>query len=167
MRLLAKTAIAAVLLGGPLGAAIVAATPAGAAPASSYTQTVYQTWDINNTAIAPAVNPCTGDPATGTARTNLVNHVTLQGGDNVWATFTETDDVSITDTGTGETYAGELTFWGNFNLNEQNQNSEFTGNGELRGDQGDSIGFHEVAVFAETATGQVTVNFDNPTFTCG
>jgi hypothetical protein len=107
----------------------------------------------------------------GPDRTNLVNHLTYLTDpstgqpDNIWSTFTETDHVAITDTGTGETFSGELTFWGNFNLNEKNTNSSFTGNGQLHGNQGGIIGYHEVSHFATNALGQVTVSFDNPTFT--
>jgi hypothetical protein len=148
-----------------LGLAIGTGASALAAPASSTTQTVHQTWDLSNTSITPP-NPCTGNDISGTARTNLVNHITVHG-DEIWATFTETDRVTITDAGTGENYSGEFTFWGNYNLNQRNTNNTFTGNGHLRGDQGGSITFHEVSHFTMNANGQVTVSFDNPTMTCG
>jgi hypothetical protein len=142
-----------------------AALPASADTASSYTQTVHQTWDLSNTSLG-LTNPCTNDPLSGNARTNLLNHVNVQG-DNLWATFTETDKIVATDAGTGETFSGEFTIWGGFNLNEQNSNSTFTASGQLQGDQGDTIGYHEVAHSTLTPGDQLTVSFDNPTLTCG
>jgi hypothetical protein len=47
----------------------------------------------------------------------------------VWSTFTEENKVSATDPTTGVTSTGHATFWRNFNLNERNSNTTFTGRG--------------------------------------
>jgi hypothetical protein len=96
-----------------------------------------------------------------------VNHVTFfPAGDEVWATFTETGKVTLTDSN-GVTYTGHLTAWGNFNMNEKNANNSFTLTVMLAGSDGSSITAHEVQHFALNANGVVTVNFDRMTLSCG
>jgi hypothetical protein len=118
-----------------------------------------------------ATNPCTGDTfngGTGIQFTgNLVNHVTyFTESDEMWATFTETGAIAGTDDGTGVTYSGHATVWGNFNLNERNQNSEFTLTIHAAGPDGSSITAHETTVFVVNGNGDVTVNFDKASLTC-
>jgi hypothetical protein len=163
-------AVAAVLVGG-------VGLPAGTAFASSpngqtvtYTQSVHGVFDEPQ-----AINPCNGDafvaPDGGPGvqfSGNLVNHVTyFTNSDEVWGTFTETGKVAGTDAGTGVTYSGQATAWGNFNMNERNQNSEFTLTIHLTGSDGSSITGHETTVFVDNGNGVVTVNFDGGPLTCG
>jgi hypothetical protein len=84
----------------------------------------------------------------------------------VWATFTETGKVSLTDAN-GVTYSGHFTVWGGFNLNERNTNNTFTLTVNLAGSDGSTIVAHEVQHFALNANGTVTVNFDTMRLTCG
>ena len=71
------------------------------------------------------------------------------------------------DDGTGATYTGHATAWGNVNLNEKNQNSEFTFAVHATGSDGTSITAHETTVFVLNANGTGTVNFDNFSLACG
>src|SRR6266568_1614624 len=137
----AKLAGAAVLLavGG------FAMWPAAAFAASPNGQTVTETDNVHGTFYEPeATNPCNGD--------------TFNGGQG--APFTETGKVVATDDGTGVTYSGHATAWGNFNLNERNQNSEFTLTIHLSGSDGSSITAHETTVFVMNGIGDITVDFD-------
>lgn len=113
-------------------------------------------------------NPCSGaDLVSVEASGNLVNHVTyFPDGDEVWATFTETGQVTILDSN-GVTYTGHFTVWGNFNVNEQNANNTFTLTFMLKGSDGSTLTLHEVQHFALNANGVVTVNFDTTRLTCG
>ena len=118
-----------------------------------------------------ATNPCSGDTFNGGAGIvftgNLVNHVTyFTQSDEMWATFTETGAIAGTDDGTGVTYRGHATVWGNFNMNERNQNSEFTLTIHATGSDGSSISAHETTVFVVNSNGDVTVNFDKFNLTC-
>jgi len=149
----------------------VAAAPAfGASPNG---QTVTETEHVHGTFFEPeATNPCNGDTFNGGQGIqftgNVVNHVTFfTNSDEVWATFTETGAISGTDDGTGVTYTGHATAWGNFNMNERNGNSEFTLTIHATGSDGSSITAHETTVFATNANGDVTVNFDKFSLTCG
>jgi hypothetical protein len=136
-------------------------------------QTVTETDHIHGTFLEPgATNPCTGDTFNGGQGIqftgNLVNHVTyFTNSDEVWATFTETGAILGTDDGTGATYSGHATAWGNFNMNERNGNSTFTLTIHATGSDGSSITGHETTVFATNAHGDVTVNFDKMKLTCG
>ena len=82
------------------------------------------------------------------------------------ATITETGKVSVLD-GSGVTYNGRITLWGNFNLNEKNTNNTFTFSIKLSGSDGSSITGHEVQHFALNANGVVMGSFDRMTLTCG
>ena len=170
-----RTAIRRLAAGVLIGAAAVAvAAPAFAASPNG--QTVTETDHIHGVFDEPnATNPCNGDAfmapdgSVGAQFTgNLVNHVTFfTQSDEVWSTFTETGSVIGTDAKTGVVYTGRATAWGNFNQNERNQTSAFTLTIHLTGSDGSTITGHETTVFTMNANGTVTVNFDNPTFTCG
>ena len=154
-----------------LAAATMAAAPAFAASPNG--QTVTETQNVHGVFLEPeATNPCTGNTFNGGAGIqftgNLVNHVTFfTNSDEFWATFTETGKIVGTDDGTGATYTGHATAWGNFNLNERNQNTEFTLTIHATGSDGTSITAHETTVFVMNANGTVTVNFDKFSLTCG
>ncbi len=151
--------------------ASLAIGPANAA--SPHGQTVTSTQNVHGVFYEPqATNPCTGDTFNGgngiQFTGNLVNHVTFfTASDEVWATFTETGAISGTDDGTGVTYSGHATVWGNFNMNERNQNTEFTLTIHAAGSDGSAIIAHETTVFVMNANGTVTVNFDKFSLGCG
>lgn len=139
-------------------------------------QTVTETQHIHGVFDEPAAtNPCNGDAfvapdgGAGVQFTgNLVNHVTyFTQSDEVWSTFTETGAVLGTDVGTGVTYIGHTTAWGNFNQNERNQNSEFTLTIHITGSDGSSITGHETTAFVLNGNGDLTVDFDKLHLTCG
>jgi hypothetical protein len=165
----AKLAGAAVLL----AAGGFAMWPAAAFAASPNGETVTQTDNVHGTFYEPnATNPCTGDTFNGGKGAlftgNLVEHVTFfTNSDEMWATFTETGKVVATDDGTGVTYSGHATAWGNFNLNERNTNNAFTLTIHLSGSDGSSITAHETTVFVMNANGNVTVSFDKLSLSCG
>lgn len=154
-----------------LSAATALSAPAGAASPNG--QTVTMTQNVHGTFYEPqATNPCTGDTfnqGQGIQFTgNLVNHVTyFTASDEVWATFTETGSIMGVDDGTGATYSGKATAWGNFNMNEKNTNNEFTLTIHATGSDGSSITAHEVTVFVMNANGSVTASFDKASLTCG
>ncbi len=70
-------------------------------------------------------NPCTNDTVVWHVDGNAVEHVTFfPGGDEFWATFTETGTVSFSEAGVD--WSGHFTEWGNDNQNETNGNATFT-----------------------------------------
>jgi hypothetical protein len=150
-----------------LGAAAVALTggPALAAAGGSghtVTMTEHQHGTFTDD---QATNPCTGAPGVAIFDGNAVEHVTyFPGSDEVWSTFTETGKVSVT--WSGVTYAGHATTWGNFNLNEKNSNTTFTLTIRVFAPDGSGVAGHEVSHFALNASGQITVNFDKPSWAC-
>jgi len=152
-------------------ASIVAVAPAFAGSPNG--QTVTETDHVHGSFYEPAAtNPCTGDTFNGGQGAlfdgNLVNHVTyFSNSDEVWSTFTETGAIQATDDGTGVTYSGHATAWGNFNMNEKNGTSAFTLTIHLLGSDGSSLAAHETTAFATNANGDVTVNFDKFSLTCG
>jgi hypothetical protein len=159
-----------------LGATVLAVAMmlacATAAQAANHT-TVTETDHIHGAFTEPefSQNPCTGAAITSfDAYGNVVDHVTyfVEDGQTteVWATFTETGKVTLTDAN-GVTYSGHFTVWGNFNLNERNTNDTFTLTFMISGDDGSSIVGHEVQHFALNANGDVTVDFDNLRLSCG
>ena len=156
-----------------LAAAAVCVASAPAFGGSPNGQTVTETDHVHGTFSEPeATNPCTDDTFNGGEGVqftgNLVDHVTYFTNSNeVWATFTETGAISGTDDGTGVTYTGHATAWGNFNVNERNGNSVFTLTIHAAGSDGSSITAHETTVFATNANGDVTVNFDKASLSCG
>jgi hypothetical protein len=144
-----------------------AAVPAYAAPGGTG-HTVTSTDNFHGTTSFQDFNPCTGNLLNINTTSNIVEHITFfPDGDEVWATFTEEDKVVATDPVTGVVYTGHATFWGNFNLNERNSNSTFTGSITLRGSDGSVVMFREVDHFTLAANGQVTVSFEKPRLTCG
>ena len=154
-----------------VSAAVIVVGPASAGSPNG--QTVTETDQIHGTFYEPnANNPCNGDTFNGGQGAlfngNLVSHVTFfTNSDEVWATFTETGSVTANDDGTGVTYSGHATAWGNFNLNERNQNSAFTATVHLTGSDGSAITMRETTVFTLNASGTVTVNFDTLSASCG
>jgi hypothetical protein len=91
----------------------VAATSAAAAPGGTgHTVTMTTTTKSINT--ITDVNPCVpANPVVGVSQDNIVEHITFfPAGDEVWATFTDTAKVTVTDQVTGVVYAGHSTFWG-------------------------------------------------------
>jgi hypothetical protein len=154
-------------------AAAVLVLAAAASAGSPNGQTVTQTQNVHGSFYEPnGTNPCTGDTFNGGQGIlftgNLVNHVTFfTNSDEVWATFTETGAISGVDDGTGVSYSGHATAWGNFNMNERNGNSTFTLTIHATGSDGSSITAHQTTVFATNANGDVTVNFAQANLTCG
>jgi hypothetical protein len=165
----AKLAGAAVLLtvGG------LALWPAAAFAASPNGQTITETDNVHGAFYDPeATNPCNGDTFNGGQGAlftgNLVEHITFfTNSDEMWSTFTVTGKVTATDDGTGVTYSGHATAWGNFNVNERNQNSELTLTIHLSGSDGSAITAHETTVLVYNGNGVVTVSFDKFSLSCG
>ena len=161
----------ALLVAGVAGAAAVLAPAAALASSGGGTGHTVTMTEVTHGVFDAGLtgpNPCTGaDIVSQDATGTVVNHVTFfPAGDEVWATFTESGKVTLTDSN-GVTYTGHLTVWGNFNMNEQNSNNTFTLTVMLAGSDGSSITAHEVQHFALNANGIVTVNFDRPTLSCG
>lgn len=162
-------------LGLPVAVSLAAATAsvAPAVAASPNGQTVTSTTNVHGVFFEPqATNPCTGDTFNGGQGIqftgNLVNHVTFfTASDEGWFTFTETGAILGTDDGTGATYSGHATAWGNFNMNERNTNNAFTLTIHATGSDGSTISAHDTAVFVMNANGTVTVSFDKFNLTCG
>lgn len=157
-----------------LAAVVVAAALALAATASAANHTtVTETDHIHGAFTEPQfdVNPCTGATITSfDAYGNVVAHVTyfLEDGQptEVWATFTETGKVTLTDAN-DVTYTGHFTVWGNFNLNERNTNNTVTLTFRASGSDGSSLIAHETQHFAMNANARVTVSFDRLSLDCG
>src|SRR6266566_2546561 len=125
-----------------------------AAHATSYTQTVHDATDAFLSVI-----PCTGAPATITVTYNGVFHINSLPGGEFWTTFTQTGTVSAVPLDpTQPTLTGRFTIWGNFNLNERNQNTTFTFTVRLS----DGSVFHDTAHFTMNANGEITTTFDKP-----
>lgn len=150
---------------------IVLAAPAFAGSPNG--QTVTQTQTTHGSFYDPTTtNPCNGDTFNGGqgllfTGTTLMHVTFFTNSDEGWGTFTQATSFQGTDDGTGVTYSGHATAWGNFNMNEKNQNSEFTQNIHAMGSDGSSITVHETSVFSMNALGVVTVNFDNLSLSCG
>jgi hypothetical protein len=161
-----RKAILAALLAAAVSALVVAG---GAIAATGGTgHTVTQTDTFHGSTASTGENPCNGDTIDLDQTSNIVQHVTyFPGGDEVWGTFTEEDKVVGVDEGTGVTYTGHATFWGNFNVNERNANDTFTGSIHVIGSDGSSITYHEVEHESWNANGDLTVSFDKPSITCG
>jgi hypothetical protein len=131
------------------------ASPA-AARATSYTQTVHDVTDV----LVGMTIPCTGAPATITITYNGVFHINSLPGGEFWTTFTQTGTfTAVPLDSTQPTLTGRFTVWGNFNLNERNQNSTFT----FTVRASDGTVFHETAHFTMNANGEITTSFDKPT----
>jgi len=159
-----------------LAAMLAMLTAGGTLAASPNGQTVTVTDHAHGVFDDPqATNPCNGDafvaPDGGAGvqvSGNLVSHVTFfTNSDEFWATFTETGKIVGTDVGTGVTYTGHATVWGNFNQNERNANTAFTLTLRLTGDDGSFLTAHQTTVIVVNANGTVTANFDKLSLTCG
>jgi hypothetical protein len=158
--LLLTAAMTALLLASP-GTALAAGGP----HTQSYTEHFHGTLtnELNEQRA-----PCTGDELQVIENTNIVNHITFfAAGDELWATFTQTSRIAATDEATGVIYTGHSTFWGNFNVNRQNENSTFTGMIRLKGSDGTTILYHVVDHFSLLPGGKVGVEFEKPHLTCG
>ncbi len=155
-----------VLFGAVLGATLILAlAPTGAQAAKHETVTITQ--HQHGTFPIAGKNPCTGVQVSGTQSINAVEHETyFVDEDELWATFTEEGNVDLTDTN-GVTYSGHITVWGGFNVNERNRNSTFTQSLRITGSDGSLITGHEVAHFTYNGNGELTVQFDKVTFSCG
>ena len=153
-----------VSVGALLAPAAALAAPGGTGHTVTMTEVTHGVFDAGLT----GPNPCTGASIVSVdASGTVVNHVTFfPASDEAWATFTETGKITILDSN-NVTYAGHLTDWGNFNLNEKNSNNSFTLTLMLKGSDGSTITAHEVQHFALNANGVVTISFDRPTLTCG
>ncbi len=156
----------AVALAGGVG---LAAGPASAG--SPHGQTVSQTFTQHGTWQEPGdTDFCTGQPVTPTITGNEVEHTTyFTGSDEAWGTFTEEGGVAaVLD---GLDYTGRITMWGNFNLNERNQNSTFTSSFNLSATDAQGVVHtevgHEVAHLSWNAVSdQRVVSFDKMYLTC-
>ena len=158
-----------------IGVAAMSLAAGSAFAASPNGKTVTETDHIHGMFNEPlATNPCNGDAfvapdgGVGVQFTgNLVSHVTFfTNSDEFWATFTETGKIVGTDVGTGVTYTGKATAWGNFNMNERNQNTEFTLTIHATGSDGSSFTAHQTTVFVMNANGTITVNFAKLNLSC-
>jgi hypothetical protein len=148
-----------------LGVTMLAAAPA--ALANGHHEVVTSTMHEHETVSVSGTNPCTGVAITGTREINAVFHITyFVNEDEVWATFTETSKIALTDEN-GVTYSGHSTFWGNFNVNERNGNTTFTASIHIRGSDGSSLDAHDVSHVTYNGNGEITVSFDKPRFVCG
>lgn len=144
-----------------------------ASAASPHGQTLTQTDNAHGYFYEPnATNPCTGDSFNGGQGAlfngNAVQHVTyFTNSDEAWFTFTETGSVTATDDGTGVSYSGNATAWGNGNFNERNMNETFTLTIHLAGNDGSSITAHEVTTLVYNGNGNITATFDDMSLSCG
>jgi hypothetical protein len=143
------------------------ATAASAAAATSGSgDPVTITQHFHGVQTFPTVNPCNGNPAVGTATSNIVSHETFfpaTGEDH--QTFTEEDNFTVV--GVPATFTGHMTIHDNLNLNRQNLNATSTVSAHATGSDGSTITFHEVDHFTFNADGTLTVSFERPSLTCG
>lgn len=161
-----RTSLLALAVLTPLGL-VGAAAPAYSAPGGTG-HTVTSTDNFHGTTSFQDTNPCTGNLLNINTTSNIVEHITyFPAGDEAWGTFTEEDKVVATDPVTGVVYTGHATFWGNFNVNQLNNNSTFTGSITVTGTDGSVVKYREVDHFTLAANGQVTVSFEKPRLTCG
>lgn len=162
--------LTAALAGGLSLAALSAAVPASADPGHTVTmtQTRHGTWTEYGDQ-----DFCTGDVINPTITGNSVEHVTFfPGGDEFWGTFTTEGTGSFVQPSSGLTFSGRVTVWGNFNVNERNQNQTFTATFKLAAVDADGVTHHEtghavahVAYNASDPTAPV-VSFDKMSATC-
>jgi hypothetical protein len=149
-------------------AAVTAALALAGVAEAGGTHTVSTTDNFHGTQSITDVNPCTGNEIDLSMTTNMVEHVTyFPAGDEAWGTFTEEDNFTGVDQGTGVTYSGHATFWGGFNVNEQNQTSTFTSMIRGTSSGGTTISYHEVGHITLLPDGRIAVSFDKATLSCG
>lgn len=155
------TAFVGVLM---IAAVLLVATAA----AAGGDHTVTMTENFHGSNVSTGSNPCNGDTVDLSQISNSVFHETFfPAGDEAWGTFTEEDKVVGIDEGTGVVYTGHSTFWGNFNMNNQNSNTTSTGSIHVTGSDGSSLSFHEVSHMTLRPDGTISVSFDKPSVTCG
>lgn len=150
-----------------LGTAALVLGPGTAAFASGggHTQSITQTFHGSQS--YTDVNPCNGDTMDFTAASNMISHETyFPASDELWATFTEEDNFTAVDEGTGVVYTGHSTAWGNFNLNQQNANQTFTFSAHATSSDGSTFTGHEVSHVTLLPDGTVSVSFDKLSLTC-
>jgi hypothetical protein len=159
----AAAAVAAVGAVALFAAPALAASPNGQTVSQTFTQ--HGTWTEEGDS-----DFCTGVPVSPTITGNEIEHITyFTDSDEAWGTFTQEGSVVVDVSGL--TYTGRVTFWGNFNQNEKNQNSTFTGMFNLSatdasGTVHTEVG-HEVAhVSWDAVSDQPVVSFDKMTLTC-
>ncbi len=155
-----------------LGTAALGLGPAAPSSAASpHGQTVTETYHQHGTWTEPGdTDFCTGAPVTPTITGNSVEHATyFTGSDEAWGTFTEEGTVVgvIGDL----TYTGRITVWGNFNVNERNQNNTFTTSVSLSATDAQGVVHYEVGhevahVGWNAVSDQPVVSFDRMSFTC-
>lgn len=90
----------------------------------------------------------------------LIGSAQLAPADEGTATFTPDDP-------NGVSASGHFAAWFGESLNEKNDVQHDTFNLQLRGTDGSHITVHEVAHLSTNAAGEVTVNFDKMSVTCG
>jgi hypothetical protein len=118
--------------------------------------------DHNVTSVMPSLNPCSGASGTLTTTVNDVFHFTQLANGTGWFTFTVEGSFSFLPTDpTQPSYTGHFQQWGNQNTNLHNGNSTFTFNIHGTGSDGSTLAYHEDAHFTMSATGVITVSFDN------
>ncbi len=152
-----------------VGAVALFATPALAASPNG--QTVSQTFTQHGTWTEPGdTDFCSGATINPTITGNEIEHITFfTNSDEAWGTFTEEGKVVVEINGL--TYTGRITIWGNFNQNEKNQNSTFTGSFYLSATDANGAVHtevaHEVAHLSwDAVSDQPVVSFDRLTVTC-
>ena len=157
-------ALGVVLLGSLLVPASARAAPGGTGHTVSQTEVTHGTFDPE----IDSPNPCSGAAIVSVdASGNTVFHITsFTGSDEYWVTGTETGSITLLDSD-HVTYTGHLTTWFGSNWNRQNQNNSFTFSLKLVGSDGSTITAHEVQHFAMNANGDITVDRDVMTLTCG
>jgi len=157
-------ALGVVFLGSLMFPAAAWAAPGGTGHTVSQTEVTHGTFDPE----IDGPNPCSGaDIVSSDATGTTVLHQTyFPSSDEYWVTGTDAGKVTIVDSN-GVTYTGQFTTWFGSNWNARNQNNTFTLTVMLRGSDGSTITVHEVQHFAVNANGDVTVDFDTPTLTCG
>lgn len=152
-------------------AAIIALLAVGAAMAEGR-DTVTITQHAHNVQLfsEPVTNPCTGESGTLTAiARNEVFHITFFAGeDELWVTGTDEGTATFTpDDPNGVSASGHFATWFGESINEKNEVSHDTFNLQLRGSDGSHIVVHDTAHLSTNAAGEVTVNFDKMSVTCG
>lgn len=93
---------------------------------------------------AEGFNPCTNDTVVWHVDGNLVAHVTyFPGGDEFWATHTETGTITFSEAGVD--WTGRFTVWDNENQNETNGNATFTATVDFAASDGSIAQGHETS----------------------
>lgn len=124
MTMKSKSRILGALAAGGLAVAGLGAAPAMADAGHTVSTTTVQHGTFT---VPDATDFCTGEAILPTFTGTDLFHVTyFPASDEVWGTFTTTGTGSYVQSSTGLTFSGRVTVWGNFNVNERNQNDTFT-----------------------------------------